>query len=345
MKDVFPRGAFDRIVDLEDNDLPLPELLDSRFHSLLASEFEVIMTQRPYLGLRPFDYPDQRFFFGRQEQIYALYRLIDRSRFVSVVGSSGSGKSSLVRAGLLPLLDEESREAGCRVWKRKVMRPGTAPIATLAKELAALTTDDEPALSNVRRERLAFDLRRSSFGLAEALSKIPELEDAAFLLVVDQFEELFRYAAQETSTADGAECALSRDEAAHFVQLLIEGARAATCEVHVVITMRSDFIGDCARFHGLSESVSGAQFLVPGLTRPAGGGDHQTARRRRRHDRAGACPAASERLQRRSRSASRAPALHVASLGSVGAQNHRTGRGGERRRRVGSAQTLDAPLH
>jgi len=222
---------------------------------------------RPFLGLRPFDYADREFFFGRQEQIYALYRLIDRSRFVAVVGSSGSGKSSLVRAGLLALLDEESAEEGCRNWTRRVMRPGTSPIATLAKELATLTDDEDSAIAEARGERLDFDLRRSSFGLAEALAKIPELESTALLLVVDQFEELFRYASPDASTANEGEPALSRDEAAHFVQLLLEGARASTREIHIVITMRSDFIGDCARFHGLPEAVSGAQFLVPALTR------------------------------------------------------------------------------
>src|SRR5215831_4980491 len=82
----------------------------------------------PFPGLRPFAYQDREFFFGRQDQIYTLYRLIDRFRFVAVVGSSGSGKSSLVRAGLLPLLDVETREAGGRNWVWVEMRPGDAPL-------------------------------------------------------------------------------------------------------------------------------------------------------------------------------------------------------------------------
>src|SRR6478735_8703668 len=85
----------------------------------------------PFPGLRPFSYPDHEFFFGRQEQIYALYRLVDRSRFIAVVGSSGSGKSSLVRAGLLPLLKEENESPGGRRWIWKELRPGNAPIARL----------------------------------------------------------------------------------------------------------------------------------------------------------------------------------------------------------------------
>ena len=85
--------------------------------------------------------------------------------------------------------------------------------------------------------------------------------------MVDQFEELFRYASPDVVTAEEGEPVLSRDEAAHFVQLLLEGSRASTREIHILVTMRSDFIGDCARFHGLPEAVSGAQFLVPALTR------------------------------------------------------------------------------
>jgi hypothetical protein len=224
--------------------------------------------QRPFPGLRPFGFRDHDFFFGREEQIYSLYRLIDRSRFVAVVGSSGSGKSSLVRAGLLPLLDEETQEQGGRNWQRRVMRPGEAPILRLATALGSLACDDDPAISDVRQERIAFDLRRSSFGIADALGKIENFGGFSLLLVVDQFEELFRYARGDTAgTRDTPEATRSRDEAAQFVQLLLEGSRTSAGNVHIVITMRSDFIGDCARFHGLPEAVSATQFLVPSLTR------------------------------------------------------------------------------
>jgi tetratricopeptide (TPR) repeat protein len=224
--------------------------------------------QRPFPGLRPFDYRDRSFFFGRQEQIFSLYRLVDRSRFVAVVGSSGSGKSSLVRAGLLPLLDEETEEQTARSWRYKIMRPGGAPITRLTAALASLAIGDDPSMAAARQERLEFDLRRSSFGIAEALAKIENLRGFSLLLVVDQFEELFRYAKGGTADTHGAlEAAQSRDEAAQFVQLLLEGSRATAFDVHIVITMRSDFIGDCARFHGLPEVVSATQFLVPSLTR------------------------------------------------------------------------------
>jgi tetratricopeptide (TPR) repeat protein len=222
----------------------------------------------PFPGLRPFAYQDHAYFFGREDQTFALYRLIDRSRFVAVVGSSGSGKSSLVRAGLLPLLDIETGETGGRSWLWSEMRPGDAPLQRLTNLLADLSSDDDPVVASGRRERIAAQVQRSSFGISEALAEIKSVTGKTLVLVVDQFEELFRYAAAGTARVNlTADDARTRDEAAQFVQLLLEASRAPLQQIKVMLTMRSDFIGDCARFHGLPEAVCAAQFLVPSLTR------------------------------------------------------------------------------
>ncbi len=224
--------------------------------------------ERPFPGLRPFGFDDHAFFFGRDEQKYALYRLIDHSRFLAVVGSSGSGKSSLVRAGLLPLLEEETADAGGRIWARAEMRPGSEPIAGLANALAHLSNDPDELVAAARSERIAFDLRRSSFGILEALKRIDGIEGKSIILLVDQFEELFRYAGSAATPERRAqEEVRTRDEAAQFVQLLLQASRNPAHDFHVLITMRSDFIGDCARFQGLPEAVSANQFLVPSLAR------------------------------------------------------------------------------
>jgi WD40 repeat protein len=219
---------------------------------------------RPFPGLRPFDFEDRDFFFGREDQIYSLYRLLEHSRFIAVVGSSGSGKSSLVRAGLLPVIEEESRGDGGRKWRFATFHPGDAPIKALAAAVTSLAQDSGED-AEIRHDRALFALRRSSFGLGKALDDVPNLTGKSVLLVVDQFEELFRYAT--SSTRDRSAGALWRDEAANFVQLLLEATRSRSSSVYVLITMRSDFIGDCSQFHGLPEAVSAAQFLVPSLTR------------------------------------------------------------------------------
>jgi tetratricopeptide (TPR) repeat protein len=223
--------------------------------------------EHPFPGLRPFAYQDHEYFFGREDQTYALYRLIDRSRFIAVVGSSGSGKSSLVRAGLLPLLDMEARESGGRNWLWREMRPGDAPSQRLTNLLASLSVDDDPVVASGRRERIAAQLQRSSFGISETLAQTDGLDDKSVVLVIDQFEELFRYAAAASGAAPNGDEVRARDEATQFVQLLLEASRTPSNRINVMLTMRSDFIGDCARFHGLPEAVCAAQFLVPSLTR------------------------------------------------------------------------------
>jgi WD40 repeat protein/energy-coupling factor transporter ATP-binding protein EcfA2 len=214
-----------------------------------------VSENRPFPGLRAFEFEDQAFFFGREDQVSALYRLLDRNRFTAVVGSSGSGKSSLVKAGLLPLIQQESDDPGGRSWCWLTLHPGDAPMAALEQALSDLATvqvDESAEDRAIRRERIGFALRRSSFGLTNALEEIPNLAGTSILLVIDQFEEIFRFPG---------------DEAVKFVQVLLEVGRDRSRAVNVLLTMRSDFIGDCSHFYDLPEAVSAAQFLVPSLTR------------------------------------------------------------------------------
>jgi len=228
----------------------------------------LLSDERPYPGLRPFGFEDSEFFFGREKQISALYKLLDLSRFVAVVGSSGSGKSSLVRAGLLPLLQREAASPGGRKWRFATLHPGDRPLEALRDAVLDLAsqTDDPDDLPDVeiRRSRVEYTLNNSaSAGLGLAIQNIRGLRDCSSFLVVDQFEELFRYATGEGKRAEAA----WRDDAAYFVKLLLEATRDRSGSVYVLITMRSDFIGDCAQFYGLPEAVSATQFLVPSLTR------------------------------------------------------------------------------
>jgi Novel STAND NTPase 1 len=203
----------------------------------------------PFPGLRPYEASETHLFFGRDAQVDALLRRLGSARLLAVVGTSGCGKSSLVRAGLLPALaGGYLAEVGSR-WRIAVMRPGTDPIDRLAHALALDGGPDEVA-------QVETTLRRSSLGLIEAVRVSPAGGDAT-LVVVDQFEELFRF--QETD-ADPA-------EAAAFVKLLLEAAAQRELPIYVLLTMRSDFLGDCAQYHGLPEALNEGQYLVPQMTR------------------------------------------------------------------------------
>ena len=91
----------------------------------------------PYVGLRPFEFHEAALFYGRGEHIAEMVRTLRKSHFLAVVGSSGSGKSSLVRAGLLPAIDAGFMSGGEEAadWRFVIMRPGLDPYENLLHEL------------------------------------------------------------------------------------------------------------------------------------------------------------------------------------------------------------------
>ena len=215
----------------------------------------------PFPGLRPFMQEEADLFFGRDKQSDELVRRLAGRRFLAVVGTSGSGKSSLVRAGLLPSLEGGfMAEAGAH-WRIAILRPQDDPIGFLAQSIVETGVLAHLDLAPpVAESVVETTLRRSSLGLIEA-ARLARLEaHENLLIVVDQFEELFRF-------ADLARQRGVPDEAPAFVKLLLEAARQTEVPVYVVITMRSDFLGDCARFRDLPEAISDSQYLIPRLTR------------------------------------------------------------------------------
>ena len=215
----------------------------------------------PFPGLRPFMQEEADLFFGRDRQSDELVRRLASRRFLAVVGTSGSGKSSLVRAGLLPSLEGGFMAGAGAHWRMAILRPQDDPIGFLARAIVdtgALAHLDiaQPAAAGV----VETTLRRSSLGLVEAV-RLARLEPHENLLIlVDQFEELFRFADLARQRGAG-------DEAPAFVKLLLEAAQQTAVPIYVVITMRSDFLGDCARFRDLPEAISDSQYLIPRLTR------------------------------------------------------------------------------
>ena len=99
--------------------------------------FEATDIFNPFPGLRPFETEEYNLFFGREGQSDELLARLGRTRFLAVVGTSGSGKSSLVRAGLLPALYGGLMAGAGSGWRVAVMRPGHDPLGNLARALAA----------------------------------------------------------------------------------------------------------------------------------------------------------------------------------------------------------------
>ena len=215
----------------------------------------------PFPGLRPFMQEEADLFFGRDRQSDELVRRLASRRFLAVVGTSGSGKSSLVRAGLLPSLEGGFMAGAGAHWRIAILRPQDDPIGFLAQAIVdtgVLAHLDlaPPAAAGV----VETTLRRSSLGLIEIVRLARLAPHENLLILVDQFEELFRF-------ADLAKQRDAGDEAPAFVKLLLQAAQQTDVPVYVVITMRSDFLGDCDRFRGLPEAISESQYLIPRLSR------------------------------------------------------------------------------
>lgn len=211
----------------------------------------------PYPGLRPFHRHEADIFFGREAQTDQLLRKLQSTRFLAVVGPSGCGKSSLVRAGMIAGLEAGyMAQAGSR-WRIAEMRPGNRPLRSLAETLVA-SAELLPGCGGAAAPvpLVEAGLRSGPRGLIELLEGSPLDDGSNLLLLVDQFEEIFRFRREGDP-----------DEAEAFVSLLLETARGCALPVYVVITMRSDFLGDCAVFPGLPEVLNESMYLTPRMTR------------------------------------------------------------------------------
>ncbi len=217
----------------------------------------------PFPGLRSFEEHEDHLFFGRERDLDELLRRLRTTRFLAVLGTSGSGKSSLVKSGLLPALYRGFMSRAGSSWRIAVMRPGEDPIGRLAAALNAPgmlgQTQDDAELAGMNRALLTSTLHRGDLGFAECVREARLPAHDRLLVVVDQFEELFRF---KRSRITG-----SGDEANAFVQLLLSAAQAEDAPIYVVITMRSDFIGHTTELAGLTDAINRGQYLVPLMDR------------------------------------------------------------------------------
>ncbi|MFL6215564.1 MAG: M15 family metallopeptidase [Blastocatellia bacterium] len=212
----------------------------------------------PFVGLRPFESDESLLFFGRREQAIELLQRLHATHFLAIVGSSGCGKSSLVRAGLIPKLKAGFLVEERDLWRVATMKPGDAPLENMAVSLLD-AVGLEASKANISELVEALHGEGAQAIITRLQTALGD-EDSNLLLLVDQFEELFRFALRDDDPAQ-------RNEAEEFVALLLELAAQRDFPVFVVTTMRSDFIGDCDNFFGLPEAMNRSQYLVPRLTR------------------------------------------------------------------------------
>lgn len=215
--------------------------------------FSFALPPRPYPGLRAFDEMEWPIFFGRERMVDAVVTQLVSQHLAVVHGDSGSGKSSLIRAGVLPRLSQEQARGGLR-WRTVASMPRGGPLRNLARALAALDGRSDDAEWVLVLRRALNQGRRAPAVLAELLRS--SAEDCVCILI-DQFEELFEHARLQ-----------GPGEARLLTDVLVAVAESPPAGLYVAVTMRSEYLGACARFPGLAEAVNAHQYLLPPMAVP-----------------------------------------------------------------------------
>ncbi|MEM7538229.1 MAG: TIR domain-containing protein, partial [Chloroflexota bacterium] len=204
--------------------------------------------ERPYLGLEVFQEQHARFFFGRRADTDWLVDYLKSSRFLAVIGPSGSGKSSLVRAGLVHALRQDELPTSSQ-WPLAIIKPGERPIESLAMSLGNLTN----RVGSIRN--LIDDLQKNTqeLHLAVRYALVDKPSDYRAVLIVDQFEEVFTQCHDE-------------QEQKSFIDNLLYASAVDGGQTVVVLTMRADFYGECTIHPDLAVRITQDQMLIASMT-------------------------------------------------------------------------------
>jgi serine/threonine protein kinase/KaiC/GvpD/RAD55 family RecA-like ATPase len=212
----------------------------------------------PYRGLFAFQEPDAPFFFGREDFTDRLAAMVEQKQMVTVLGPSGSGKSSVVFAGLLPRLRQgiALQQARGKAWAIASLRPGSRPFEALANALLTLLHPQPESPERLAEvQRLGEELRSGQQSLGRLAQQIlaAQAEVGRMLLVVDQFEELYTLCAEpEVRRA--------------FVEALLNSL-VETPHLHLVGTMRADFLSAALSYRPLADALQEASLILGPMTR------------------------------------------------------------------------------
>ena len=194
----------------------------------------------PYQGLQVFTAKQREFFFGRKRIVEAVKQKLEQQPFVPVIGASGSGKSSVVRAGLMPWLEE----SGWHILEP--IKPGFEPLAVLRAVFEPFFKRSRSEIQTLHRL-----IANDSTGLSSVIERLPGAN--RYLLVVDQFEEVFTVCAAEI-------------ERQRFIDLITQVTEMRDSRLAVVTTMRADFLEPCLRYPSLHHLIQSQAVFMPPLT-------------------------------------------------------------------------------
>ena len=213
-----------------------------------ATEKKDIEIKNPFPGLRPFTVEESHLYFGREKQGKTLLKLLHANQFTAVIGPSGSGKSSLVNCVVVPDFLMLSQGNG----KVISFKPGSDPLRNMVDAFIRVFPGKIGAMDNV-------DLLNGEKSLEEWISE-HEFRDHNFLLVIDQFEEIFRL----HKPADNRD---NKAKASRFIDLIVGAVPTSGNKIRIIITVRSDFIGECSIYPELIHLINNSPYFIPQMNR------------------------------------------------------------------------------
>jgi hypothetical protein len=217
--------------------------------------FTDIKNFNPFPGLRPYSSGESDWFFGRDVEMEEIYNRLLNNRFITLIGSSGCGKTSLINCGVIPLVRHHHID-GESEWRIISFRPGNDPIGNLAVAISGELSASGQMQADWKT--IQTELFDNPDGIGAALRRFISNPQEKVLLVIDQFEELFRLAARGKKEIVAA-------SVAKFVGLMVEVINQPGENIFSIISLRSDFLGECSRYHGLNQLINNSNYLVPEL--------------------------------------------------------------------------------
>jgi len=208
--------------------------------------FDPASIPNPFKGLEAFQQTDAALFFGREELVRRAVQRIRETRFLGVVGASGSGKSSLVRAGIIPQIRSGAIPESDN-WPIVIFTPGAHPIEAMARRLNPLLAEKVGASESLAMLMDSLRATRQMLQIID-LTLLDMSDDARLVLVIDQFEEVF------TRT--------SETERTQFLEVIRIAATVVTSRAQFIITMRADFFGELSHYPDLANLFERDNLLI-----------------------------------------------------------------------------------
>lgn len=215
-----------------------------------------ISDKNPFPGIRPFSPGDRNLFFGRDAERDEIILKLLKNRYVTVIGSSGCGKSSLIFGGVLPkIVNVKTKESA--IWRTISISPGNDPFENLAEALS--TGIAEPGQKSIDKDLILSELLNEPVSLSDVVRKYMIRPDDNILFIIDQFEELFRY-------LSAGKTEISNESIKPFIDFLLNSVITPDVNVFIVLTMRSEYLGECSQYKGLTTLVNNSNYLVPDMS-------------------------------------------------------------------------------